>query len=81
VNNAIKHSGATDIDVRLIQDDDHISLTVQDNGMGFDIKSVVKGSGLKNIDYRVTAFNSTVDISSSPDAGTKANIKFKIETN
>jgi signal transduction histidine kinase len=81
VNNAIKHSGATNIDVRLVQDGDRILLTVQDNGMGFDIKSVVKGSGLKNIDYRVTVFKGAVDIFSSPDAGTKANIKFKIETN
>jgi signal transduction histidine kinase len=81
VNNALKHSGATDIEVRLIQNNACVSLTVQDNGLGFDKKTVVKGSGLKNINYRVTAFNGAVDISSSPDAGTKVIIKFKIETN
>ncbi|MDR2382947.1 MAG: sensor histidine kinase [Prevotellaceae bacterium] len=79
VNNAIKHSGATNINVQLIQEDNRVSLTVQDNGCGFDNEiSASKGMGLKNINYRTFAFNGVVDINSSPDSGTEINIEFKI---
>ncbi|MDR2774045.1 MAG: hypothetical protein LBC19_04755, partial [Tannerella sp.] len=36
VNNSVKHSGATAINIQLIQENNRISLTVQDNGKGFD---------------------------------------------
>jgi hypothetical protein len=78
VNNSIKHSGATLINVRLTQDDERISLNVQDNGRGFDIANVVEGSGLRNINHRATMFNGAVAIVSSPDAGTETNIEFQI---
>jgi signal transduction histidine kinase len=79
VNNSVKHSGATSINVQLIQEDDRVSLTVQDNGCGFDNKNInSKGLGFKSINYRTFAFNGIVDINSSPDNGTEINIEFKI---
>jgi signal transduction histidine kinase len=79
VNNAVKHSGATAINVQMIQECSRISLTVQDNGKGFDKDAVsAKGSGLKNINYRVIAFNGSIHTVSSPDNGTETNIEFKI---
>jgi signal transduction histidine kinase len=36
VNNALKYSGATGINVQLVQGADRLSLTVQDNGCGFE---------------------------------------------
>jgi signal transduction histidine kinase len=79
VNNSVKHSGATAINIQLIQENNRISLTVQDNGKGFDKDIIVaKGSGLKNINYRVVAFNGSIHTVSSPDNGTETNIEFKI---
>src|SRR5882724_12443991 len=51
VNNVIKHSNATTLDISLIRDKDGISATVEDNGKGFDTsdKDKFEGMGLKNI--------------------------------
>ncbi|MDR1646098.1 MAG: sensor histidine kinase [Tannerellaceae bacterium] len=78
VNNSVRHSGATVIHVQLIQDDDHVSLTVQDDGCGFDRESFAQGAGLKNLNDRVMAFNGKLDIASSPDNGTETVIELKI---
>ena len=78
INNAVKHAKADNIHVQLIQSQNHISLTVQDNGCGFNETTVVKGNGLANIHSRIAAFNGKFDIFSSP-GGTEALIEMKIE--
>jgi signal transduction histidine kinase len=72
VNNVIKHSGANKLDISLIKDADGISVTVEDNGRGFDTadKKKFEGIGLKNINSRVTFLKGTVDFDSSPGKGT-----------
>lgn len=72
VNNVIKHSGATNLDISLIKDEDGIAATVEDNGRGFDTtdKQKFDGIGLKNIRSRVEFLKGTVDFDSSPGKGT-----------
>ena len=72
VNNVIKHSGANKLDISLIKDTDGISVTVEDNGRGFDANDKKKfdGIGLKNISSRVGFLKGTVDFDSSPGRGT-----------
>lgn len=77
VNNAIRHSGAKNINVQLVQDEKHVSLTVQDDGCGFDEKVAVKGIGLKNIRDRVASCNGKMDITTSPGKGTEIIIELK----
>lgn len=72
VNNVIKHSGASTLDISLIKDADGISATVEDNGRGFDTTDQKKfeGIGLKNISSRIEFLKGTVDFDSSPGKGT-----------
>jgi signal transduction histidine kinase len=77
VNNAFRHSGAQNINVQLVQDAGAISLTVQDDGCGFDEQNVTESSGLKNIRDRVAVFNGKIDIVASPGNGTETNIELK----
>jgi signal transduction histidine kinase len=79
VNNSVKHSGATTVNVQLIQDHNRVSLTVQDDGCGFNKKSFVQGVGLKNIADRITAFNGKLDITTSLGNGTETNIELIIK--
>lgn len=79
INNAYRHSEAASIHVQLIQDGNQLSLTVQDNGKGYDKGSVSPGAGLRNIMDRVTAFNGRIDIVSAPDKGTEVNIELDIK--
>jgi len=78
VNNALKHAGATTINVQLVQSKKHVSLTVQDDGCGFDEKTVKKGHGLENIQNRVASCNGKIDITSSPGKGTETVIELKM---
>jgi two-component system, NarL family, sensor kinase len=74
INNAIKHSGARNIQVQLVQETDRVSLTVQDDGKGFDKTAVLQGNGLKNINDRITSLGGSIDIQSAPGEGTEITI-------
>ena len=77
VNNAVKHSAASEIIVQLSMNEDKISITVEDNGKGFDKNLLIdtKGSGMANLNYRVQYFNGSLDIVSSPGNGTSVSIQ------
>ncbi|GEM_PF-974839 len=79
VNNSIRHSGADAVNIQLVQDEKYITLTVQDDGCGFDEKTVRKGLGLKSIYDRVASCNGKIDIQTSPGQGTETMIEFNIE--
>ena len=72
VTNAIKHAGATTLDISLIKDKEGISGTIEDNGKGFDTtdKEKFEGIGLKNITTRIEYLKGTVDFDSAPGRGT-----------
>lgn len=72
VHNAIKHAGATRLDISLICDNEGISGTVEDNGKGFDPADTdrFEGIGLKNIITRIEYLKGTVEFDSSPGRGT-----------
>lgn len=76
INNAVKYADATKIDVQLLVEDNLISLSVYDNGIGFDPQSVTTGSGLDNIRTRIATFNGKMYISSSEN-GTEITIEIE----
>jgi two-component system, NarL family, sensor kinase len=79
VNNALKHSGASEITVQLVSEEKRLSLTVQDNGKGMDMKSAEESSdkGLANIRSIVASFDGHFDLSSEYGKGTEAIIEFR----
>jgi len=79
VNNALKHANASKINVQLVQEQDRISLTVYDDGCGFDLKAIdkTKSVGLNSIEQRVVSFNGRIDILSEPGKGTEITVEFK----
>lgn len=71
VNNAAKHSKATQIFIRLSQNNGSVILSVEDNGMGYDIAQCNgKGMGYHIMCYRAKILNATIDIQSQPSKGT-----------
>lgn len=70
VNNAIKYSQASYISVQGVYSDGIIHFEVSDNGMGMDIEKVKVKNGLKNIRLRAEEMNGTLNLISSPGAGT-----------
>lgn len=70
VNNVIKHSKANQLVISLIKDNDGISCTIEDNGIGFEMSQTQNGIGLKNIKNRISYLNGTVEWDSAKDKGT-----------
>jgi two-component system, NarL family, sensor histidine kinase LiaS len=66
--NVARHSQAKQVQVKLEQKRDQISLMVSDNGRGFELAKVLdKGQGLANMNERVEAHQGSVSISSTAD--------------
>ncbi|MDR0796977.1 MAG: histidine kinase [Tannerella sp.] len=79
VNNALAHSGASIINIQMVQSRKMVSLTVEDNGFGFDEKTVKKGDGLHNLRNRIASCGGKIDIASVPGKGTETVIQLKID--
>ncbi len=77
VNNAVKYAAATIIDVQLITDNGLVSLSVRDNGCGFDPGKITDGAGLENIRTRVSVYNGKMDIHTAPGNGTEVSIEIE----
>jgi signal transduction histidine kinase len=77
LTNVIKHSKATQVLVQLMQQDNLLMLTVEDNGQGFKPETVLNnnGSGLSNIHSRVSYLHGTIDIKSEPGKGSSFHIE------
>lgn len=80
VNNVIKHAEATHLDISMIKDEDGISVSIEDNGKGFNIndKNNFEGIGLKNIITRIQYLKGTVEWDSSIGKGTVVTIQLPI---
>ena len=70
VNNVIKHAQATRLDIQLTKDADSLTVTIEDNGIGFDRNIVGNGIGLKNIEARAAFLNGKVEYDTAPGKGT-----------
>lgn len=86
VNNIIKYSGATKVVVNIVRNEYELSLTIEDDGTGFDSSKLEqsKGHGWKNILSRAGLIKATVEIDST--VGRKGttlviNVPFRIAEN
>ena len=83
-NNALKHSGASRLQIDISTDHDKLILQVVDNGKGFDTDSVINNStglGIKNIFGRTRMLNGDMYLTSEPGTGTAYKIEIPIRCN
>ncbi|MEL7269950.1 MAG: sensor histidine kinase [Bacteroidota bacterium] len=78
INNILKHSGASEAMVQINNHGDKLTLTVEDNGKGFDAYDTAKGIGLQNIKSRVDFLKADLDIDSS-NKGTTVQIEMELD--
>lgn len=69
LSNCGRHASATTVSVRLVQEQDRVCLQVEDNGAGFDVRTV-RGLGLLGMEERVRSVGGTLHVDSYPGAGT-----------
>jgi two-component system, NarL family, sensor kinase len=79
-NNSIKHANASNLFVQVIKNENELSITVEDNGIGFNQQqSISKNSaGLSNVRSRVDYLKGQMDIKSAPGNGTSVHIECRI---
>lgn len=78
VNNAIKHSGASEISLQLLMNETMVSIIICDNGSGMPAEAEWRGTGLRHIRTRLEVFNGRIDIDSRKDEGTEIHITIPI---
>jgi signal transduction histidine kinase len=72
LQNALKHSRAHEVSVHLAGGPDGLSLTIVDDGVGFDVEAAwAKGLGLVSMGERLEAIGGKLQIRSRPGDGTR----------
>ncbi len=76
--NIIKHSFATEISIKILIENDFLTLQISDNGLGFDTSINKDGHyGLKNMAQRSKEIDADLHIESQQNIGTNISITLK----
>lgn len=70
IQNIIKHAAASKALIQIQYDGEYLSITIEDNGKGFDRSKEYEGMGLRSIKKRLQMFHSQLDIKSVMGLGT-----------
>jgi len=76
VTNALKHSGASTIELVFILADGWLQVCVADDGQGFVVDQRRRRGGLLHMEDRVRSFGGTLNITSAPGEGTQVTARF-----
>jgi ligand-binding sensor domain-containing protein/anti-sigma regulatory factor (Ser/Thr protein kinase) len=76
LNNMIKYSACTEANLKMQVTGKMIELTIQDNGVGFDVGSHQSGYGLKNMQERAKEMKGSLSINTLPGKGCGIVLKF-----
>jgi two-component system, NarL family, sensor kinase len=80
INNTIKHAGATNAIVQLTKAGHSISLTVEDDGKGFDTSILQRSGGIgwTNIQHRIEFLKGKLDVHSQAGKGTSVLVELNM---
>ena len=79
LNNVVKHSGASEVWIRSASASDRFSLSIEDNGRGFDAGAQSsRGHGLQNMRRRLEELGGRCEITSKPGAGVRVTFSLSI---
>ena len=80
INNALRHSEATEVTVQVFGEEKGMNVSIEDNGKGFNLKKVKvdEGMGIESMEGRVKSLAGEFTIESFPGRGTS--IMFNVPT-
>jgi len=83
VANAVRHSGAETIDIRVREEDGVVTAEIVDDGAGFHLEQVesseLAGLGLVGMRERAVLVDGSVLIESSPGEGTRVRLQIPVQ--
>jgi two-component system, NarL family, sensor kinase len=78
IANAIRYAKAERILVQLTKTANKVLITIEDNGVGFEVTSATEGMGLENVRQRVQYLKGNLNIDTKPGAGTSVYIELLV---
>ncbi len=78
INNALKHSQCTKIELRCSVKTNNLALSFSDNGKGFDVNILTNRNGLKNIKNRLQELKGSYELMSDAETGTRYKLKIPL---
>lgn len=78
LTNILKHAEAEMVTITVIKSNSSFSLSIIDNGIGFDTKLKRKGVGISNIASRTKMYSGKMGIDSAPGKGTVLWVQFPV---
>ena len=78
LSNTVRHAGATQATLELETMAGGVSLRAEDNGHGFDPRTVAKGMSLRTVRNAVALLGGTVAVDSSPEFGTHNRLRIPL---
>jgi signal transduction histidine kinase len=70
IQNALKHSQSKTIDVQLLKAKDKITISIEDDGVGFNLRNVDNKHGIDSIKDRLSSISGSFILESKPKQGT-----------
>jgi signal transduction histidine kinase len=78
INNAVKYSQCNELTVTGKQADSKFTLSIHDDGKGFELNDQLKGHGLKNMKARAEENKMRLEIETKKDKGTTIRLNHEI---
>jgi ligand-binding sensor domain-containing protein len=78
LHNIRKHARASQVRILICEDRGCLTITIEDNGVGFDTAVPCSGYGLNNLRGRGSSIGAKLEILSSPGKGTRVNIAVSV---
>lgn len=79
LNNAVRHSGATNIRLGMVAENGRIRISITDDGSGMDVAGARAGDGLGNMAERLRSVGGETRIRSTPGSGTEVVFEFPVD--
>lgn len=80
INNAVKYSQGTLLEIKVNYFERKLEISIEDNGLGFDMASVKLGNGLENLKKRASTIGADLFILTSPGTGTKIRLEYTCDS-
>ena len=78
VNNIVKYAQAENVWISMSLERKIVTLTIKDDGVGFDANELSSGNGLVNMQSRAAALNGKLRIESQPGHGALVELSFNV---
>src|SRR5262249_12679883 len=80
LTNAGKHGGASNVTVSIVEEDGRVTVTVRDDGSGFDPAAGTSGFGLAGMRERAEMLGGELSVTSASEEGTTVSVTLPVVT-